>query len=119
MGPGGTVAYVGPPQDWPSRNKDFSTTVSIEEQGKEPPKELKPKGPPGMRGPMGPMAARIPEETDENTNRQSGDWGVWLYYGKTMGYFSLLLAVFFVCVSTFASNFPSKFRHGHSYPAVN
>lgn len=116
MGAGGTVEYIGPPESWPNRNKDFSATDNIKEEGKEPPKEEKPKGPPGLRGPMMAMAAKAlaaPEETNETTKRQSGDWGVWVYYGKAMGFFPVLLAVFFVCVATFTSNFPSKIIHCH------
>jgi hypothetical protein len=122
MGPGGTVEYIGPPEDWPNRNKDLSATDNIKEESKEQPKGLKPKGFMAQRGAMMAMAAKAlsaPEDTKETTKRQSGDWGVWLYYGKTIGFFPVLLAVFFVCVSTFTSNFPSKTPHCCLRPQAN
>jgi ATP-binding cassette subfamily C (CFTR/MRP) protein 1 len=114
MGVGGTVEYVGPPEQWPNRNKDFSATDNINKKSKEQPKGAKAKELMPTRGPMMAMAAKaltIPEDTKESTKRQSGDFGVWLYYGKAIGVFPVLLAVFFVCVSTFTTNFPSKIFH--------
>jgi hypothetical protein len=122
MGAGGTIEYIGPPENWPNRNKDFSAADNINEESKEQPKGLKSKGPMALDGPKMAMAAKalaIPEDTKETTKRQSGDWGVWLYYGKAIGVFPVLLAVCFVCVSTFTSNFPSKILHCRLWPQTN
>jgi hypothetical protein len=123
MGVGGTVEYIGPPEQWPNRNKDFSATDNIKEESKDQPKGIKPKSPTAIGGPMMAMAAvkalATPEDTKETAKRQSGDWGVWLYYGKTIGLFPILLAVFFVCAATFTSNFPSKNFHCRPRPRTN
>jgi hypothetical protein len=111
MGIGGTVEYIGPPEQWPNRNKDYLTANNINEESSEKPKVANPKRSTATRGPMMAMPAKAlatPQDTKETTKRQSGDWGVWFYYGKTIGLLPVLLAVFFVCVSTFTSNFPSK-----------
>jgi hypothetical protein len=85
------------------------------------------RGPSGMMGgkggirpgggPLSPMSPMSPMSTmagpaassAETVKRQSGDWGVWVYYAKAIHSLPLILALGFVIISVFCSGFPSEF----------
>lgn len=98
MGSGGSLQYVGPPEKWLR-----SEAQDIEASDEPPPsiptkkKRLESKGKPSG------------VDTTETVKRQTGDWGVWKYYGKSIGAWPMVFALAFVLVSVFTSNFPSKF----------
>jgi hypothetical protein len=112
MGNGGTINYMGPPDEWLSLNREKS--AEIEASDEQPPKlpKMGKMGKMGMMGMMGrPDMGKVTgpgEDSTETVKRQAGDWGVWLYYGKAIGLFPILAAVACVIASVFTSNFPSE-----------
>ena len=103
MGSGGSLQYVGPPEKWLSLRTE---TPDIEASDEPPSIPMKQKM--GRRLESG-KSKVSGVDTTETVKRQTGDWGVWKYYGKSIGAWPMVFALVFVLVSVFTSNFPSKF----------
>jgi hypothetical protein len=114
LGPEFTVKYSGSPANRPDFTKDdhqeeeidesldfvsANDLTSIEEEKKKPTVSEKPLA--------------LNEDINETVKRQVGDWGVWVYYGKAIGIFPIILLLLYCSIATFASQFPRTYlRHG-------
>jgi hypothetical protein len=107
MGSGGSLQYVGPPEKWLSLRKEIPGLGDIEASD-EPPPSIPKKGK-RLEGGKSKLSG---VDATETIKRQTGDWGVWKYYGKSIGAWPMVFALVFVLVSVFTSNFPSKFYTG-------
>jgi hypothetical protein len=104
MGPGGSLKYVGSPEKWLTQ-KNAPGLGDIEASDDPPPNPMKAKMKKRLEAGKGKVSG---VDTTETIKRQTGDWGVWKYYGKSIGALPMLVALVFVLVSVFTSNFPSK-----------
>jgi hypothetical protein len=106
MGSGGSLKYVGAPEKWLSLRNDAPGLGDIEASEEAPPSNpMKEK----MKKRLEAGKSKVSGvDTTETIKRQTGDWGVWKYYGKSIGALPMLAALVFVLVSVFTSNFPSK-----------
>jgi hypothetical protein len=109
MGSGGSLKYVGPPEKWLSLKEEISFLEDIEASDEKSPRAFT-RGKSGKK-PETALTKLPAVDTTETIKRQTGDFGVWLYYGKAIGAWPLILALIFVLVSVFTSNFPSRFTH--------
>jgi hypothetical protein len=105
MGPGGSLEYIGPPENSPNFTKD-TTIEEIPGQKKLTGKEAMMQSMKERFATARPLPSLEPET--ETTKRQSGDLGVWWYYGKAIGAWPMIVAVAFVMTAVFCNNFPSE-----------
>jgi hypothetical protein len=109
MGSGGSLKYIGAPEKWLSL-KDAPGLGDIEASDDSPPSNpMKEKMKRRHEAGKGKVSG---VDATETIKRQTGDWGVWKYYGKSIGALPMLVALVFVLVSVFTSNFPSKSSSG-------
>jgi hypothetical protein len=105
MGSGGSLNYIGAPEEWLRLHREASGEIEASDE---------PSSNASIPGKMGKMqefgkALVAADQSTETVKRQVGDWGVWVYYGKAIGILSILAAVACVIVTVFTSNFPSEF----------
>jgi ATP-binding cassette subfamily C (CFTR/MRP) protein 1 len=106
MGAGGSLEYIGPPENSPNFSMDMTIDQEIGQSKELTGKEAMIAALKERFADKRPLPPLTPET--ETTKRQSGDWGVWWYYGKAIGAWPLIFAVIFVMTAVFANNFPSK-----------
>jgi hypothetical protein len=109
LGPDFTLKYSGTPANWSDFTKDdhqgedindildftsADNSTSTEEKKKHTmsKKPLTPK-----------------EDLNETMKRQVGDWGVWIYYGKSIGILPVFLLLLYCSITTFSNQFPRTF----------
>jgi hypothetical protein len=110
MGPSGIIKYVGPPEPWLNLNQDLSSFNDIESEEQPPDAALLKKY---LAKRMEAKKPGFPAAGESETvKRQTGDFGVWVYYAKAIGGWPLIFAVVSVAVSVFTSNFPSTCPEG-------
>ncbi|KAF2427512.1 ABC transporter [Tothia fuscella] len=107
MGPGGTVEYCGPPDKWPSKRVTTEDETKKESEDKAT-DLIKVQSVRKME--YRKDKAQV-EVRSEDVKRQTGDFGVWVYYSKSMGWMPIVLALVFMITSVFCINFPSKLLH--------
>jgi hypothetical protein len=103
FGPGGSIEYYGPPDQWPNKRPLVPEEAEAVEETPKDLVKVKSAKQPGLKKPVAAAEVR-----SEDVKRQTGDWGVWVYYCKSIGIWPILLAVVFVIISVFCVNFPSK-----------
>jgi ABC-type multidrug transport system fused ATPase/permease subunit len=106
MGPSGLIKYVGPPEQWLNENQDMSALTEIESARDPPPTSSMIEKYKAMRSGRKTLLPAAGES--ETVKRQTGDFGVWVYYARAIGAWPLIFALVSVAVSVFTSNFPSK-----------
>src|ERR1700748_2212490 len=105
MGNGGSLNYIGAPEEWLSLHREASGEIITSD---EPSSSATVPGKEGKKPEFGKAILAVDQST-ETVKRQIGDWGVWVYYAKAIGLLSILAAVACVIVTVFTSNFPSEF----------
>lgn len=102
----GSLAYSGPSANWISSNEDIakgqdeqvpeesSTVFKLE--GLESDTKQADSGP------------RVPNDI-ETVKRQTGDFGVWKYYGRSISWLPILTTAICIAINVFGNNFQSTF----------
>jgi hypothetical protein len=103
FGPGGSIEYCGPPEQWPNKRPMASEEAEAVEKEAADLIKVKSAKHPAFQKPTAKAEVR-----SEDVKRQTGDWGVWVYYSKSIGTWPILLALVFVVIAVFCQNFPSK-----------
>jgi hypothetical protein len=100
----GALTYSGPPGKWVSDNEEISRGQDLEAPDAEefPNPEL-------YEGDAANQVLKPRAEDDpETVKRQRGDMGVWIYYGKAIGGWAIIVLFFCIAVNVFGNNFQSK-----------
>jgi len=105
MNEDGSVDYEGPSAHWISKNKDLAKGQD-EEAPETPSSVLDPSVFEQDTSPK-PTKPGFEEEID-SIKRQNGDMGVWLYYGRSIGFLSILFLAICICITVFSNNFQSE-----------
>jgi hypothetical protein len=101
----GALTYSGPPARWISDNKEIS-----KDQDMELPEVEEAPNPETFEGDAANQVLKPRAEDDPETiKRQKGDMGVWIYYGKAIGGWSIIVLFFCIAINVFGNNFQSKF----------
>ncbi|KAF2396774.1 P-loop containing nucleoside triphosphate hydrolase protein [Trichodelitschia bisporula] len=99
----GSMTYTGPPGNWTSQNEDIKKGQD-EDVADTPIAEhtLKPED---FEEDDGKEHMAMFDENVDNIKRQTGDVGVWLYYGKSFGIVVTLVLIVFGAITVFTTNF--------------
>jgi hypothetical protein len=101
----GAMTYSGPPAKWIADNEEVSRSQDVElpEIEEAPNPEI-------FEGDAANQVLKPRAEDDPETiKRQRGDMGVWVYYGKSIGGWAIIVLFFCIAVNVFGNNFQSTF----------
>ncbi|KAF2671106.1 P-loop containing nucleoside triphosphate hydrolase protein [Microthyrium microscopicum] len=97
----GVLTYTGPPANWESDNKNGTT-----DKEEDPHKSLTTLEPEDYEEDFGDKEIKSKfDDNIETTNRQKGDFGVWKYYGNSIGWPYILFTGICICINVFGNNF--------------
>jgi hypothetical protein len=100
----GASTYSGPPAKWISGDEEVSKGQDL-----EPPDVEEFPNPEMYEGDAANQVLKPRAEDDpETVKRQRGDMGVWIYYGKAIGGWAIIVLFFCIAVNVFGNNFQSK-----------
>jgi hypothetical protein len=103
----GSLAYSGPSANWISSNDDIAKGQD-EEVPEKPSNIFKPDG---LDSDAKQADSRPRVENDiETVKRQKGDFGVWKYYGRSIGWLPILLTAICIAINVFGNNFQSEIQ---------
>jgi hypothetical protein len=101
----GASTYSGPPAQWISSNEEIAKGQDV-----ELPDIVEAPNPEIFEGDAANQVLKPRAEDDPETiKRQKGDMGVWIYYGKSIGGWAIIVLFFCIAVNVFGNNFQSTF----------
>jgi hypothetical protein len=105
LGDNGLLLYNGPASDWLASKEDIAKEQD-EALPEEPTRMFQPEDYEEDK------AIRKSEDGfDDNVEtikRQRGDTATWLYYGKAIGFLTILAIIISICINVFGNNFQSE-----------
>jgi hypothetical protein len=102
----GALTYCGPPKGWMSQDEEVAKG-----QDEELPEVEEAPNPEIFEGDADHQDLKPRAEDDPETiKRQKGDMGVWIYYGKSIGGWPIIVLFICIAVNVFGNNFQSKLK---------
>jgi hypothetical protein len=97
--PGGSLAFSGPTEDW---SKETKAHQHVDLPEAEPAADSK------LRVEPKKAALSEPEDVNERIKRQVGDYTLWLYYFKAVGFWNIVWLLLLTAATVLGWNFPRK-----------
>jgi hypothetical protein len=113
LGPDFILKYLGTPANWPGVTKDDHQGEDIDEITDPTSANDSTSTEEKKMHAVSEKLLALKEDLNETVKRQVGDWGVWIYYGKSIGILPVILLLLYCSITTFSNQFPRTYtQHG-------